>query len=270
MQKETLMEARPTIEKFHRVIGAVIQRGFAKSGPTGRKTDGFIYALEGSAHYELDGMALDVKTGDFFYLARNAVYSMTVKSETYRVIIVNFDFYRPDGNDFFCAKSPVNEEKNAEKLFRKLLSVWQLQSTTVREECLSLLYTLYAEFLTTFGMTYLSSISRNRMNDAVRYINKHLGDGLLSIPEIAESVHMSESHFRRSFKESFKLSPVQYINMQRIQQAKDLIRYSRDSFSTIAERLGFSSIYHFSHLFKKEVGYSPSEYRKRYDQYPKT
>ena len=108
------------------------------------------------------------------------------------------------------------------------------------------------------------------MNNALKYINQNLENERLSVPEIAEYAHLSESHFRRSFKETFNISPIRYINMQRINRAKDLIRYSADTFSEIAEKLGFSSIYHFSHSFKKEVGYSPSEYRKRYDQYPKT
>lgn len=270
MKKQSLIDTRPTIEMFYRVIHAAIHKGSAKSGPDGRKTDGFIYVLEGSAHYDLDDYSIDVKAGDFFYLARNTVYSMTAKSDRYCVIIINFDFFCKQTERLLCAKSPINSTKNAEKLFHKILSVWQLQSATVREECLSILYTVYAEFLGTFEKTYISSISRTRMNNALKYINQNLGNERLSIPEIAESAHLSESHFRRSFKETFNISPVQYITMQRINRAKDLIRYSADSFSEIAEKLGFSSIYHFSHAFKKEVGYSPSEYRKRSDQYPKT
>ena len=90
MKKQSLIETRPTIQVFHRAINAVIHKGSAKSGPDGRKTDGFIYVLEGSAHYELDDYSIDVKAGDFFYLARNTVYSMTAKSEHYCVIIISF------------------------------------------------------------------------------------------------------------------------------------------------------------------------------------
>jgi len=273
MRKQTLVETRPTIKTFHRAIDAVIKKGLTLSGPAGRRTDGFIYVQEGHAHYDFGDYCLDVKVGDVIYIAIKDVYSVDVKIDNYRVFIVNFDFYLPEDIILHSAICPPLSGKNIEKLFRKILSTWQMQSATVREECLSILYSIYAEFINTInvtGSTYITSIKRRRMNDALRYINEHIKTETLSIPEIAAAFHLSESHFRRSFKEAFNQSPIQYINMQRISQAKERIRYSNESFSDISEMFGFSSVYHFYHTFKREVGCSPSEYRKRHSQYPQT
>ena len=58
--------------------------------------------------------------------------------------------------------------------------------------------------------------------------------------------------------------------MARITQAQERLRYSNERLTDIAEALGFSSLYYFSVVFKKEVGTSPSEYRKRYSADPLT
>ena len=58
--------------------------------------------------------------------------------------------------------------------------------------------------------------------------------------------------------------------MTRITQAQERLRYSNERLTDIAEALGFSTLYYFSVVFKKEVGVSPSEYRKRYSTDPLT
>ena len=58
--------------------------------------------------------------------------------------------------------------------------------------------------------------------------------------------------------------------MTRVAQAQERLRYSNERLTDIAEALGFSTLYYFSVVFKKEVGVSPSEYRKRYSTDPLT
>ncbi len=264
-----LADVKPPIRKFHRAIYAEIKKGVARSGPEGRETDGFIYVLEGNAHYKLSDSELSVKEGDILYLSKHSPFVVTVKSSIYKVLIANFDFFLPDGCVLSGALSSQKNAKGIEKMFRQLLSVWQMQSPFVREECMSFLYQIYVAFLNS-DSTYISSINRSRINIAVKYINEHIRSEELKVPDVAQHVHLSESHFRRLFKETFKISPLQYINLQRIILTKEKIAYSYEPLTAIAEEYGFSSVYHFSHLFKKEVGYSPSEYRKRYRYIPKT
>ncbi|MBQ7172292.1 MAG: helix-turn-helix transcriptional regulator [Clostridia bacterium] len=270
MKTLQLIDERPPIRKFYRAIYTEIKTRVARSGPEGRPTDGFIYILEGSAHYELKDSALDVKEGDILYLSKHSTYVMTVKSDVYKVLIANFDFFLPDDCVLVGSLSPQKNSKEIEKIFRQLLATWQMQSPTVREEGMSFLYQIYVAFLNSFDSPYISSINRNRINTAVKYINEHIRSENLTVPDVASHVHLSESHFRRLFKETFKISPLQYINLQRITLTKERIAYSSTPLTEIAEEYGFSSVYHFSHTFKKEVGYSPSEYRKRYRSIPKT
>jgi AraC-like DNA-binding protein len=53
---------------------------------------------------------------------------------------------------------------------------------------------------------------------------------------------------------------IQYFRWMKIERAKELIREENYNFSEIAERLGFSSVHYFSHVFKKITDMTPSEY----------
>jgi len=267
----SLTDLHPTIQTFHRGLGAILKKGFCPAGKNGRRSDGLVYILKGQTVYDFGEYAFEAQTGDILYLAKGSIYSMDIRSQTYEVLIANFDFYTEEGTQFQSVAFPAPGGKSTEQLFRKLVSAWHMRSSTVKEECLSSLYAIYADLLrVTEEVGYLPTIKRQRMENATQYINEHLHEKDLSVADIAKHVHLSESYFRSSFKEAFSLSPVQYINMQRISRIKERLRYTADPISKIADHFGFSSVYHFCHLFKKEVGCTPSEYRSKHAQYPKT
>ncbi len=72
---------------------------------------------------------------------------------------------------------------------------------------------------------------------------------------------LGERRFNDLFKISFGVTPNRYIILTRVEFAKTLLGSGYLSISEIAEKSGFSDIYYFSKLFKKEVGVSPSEWK---------
>lgn len=87
----------------------------------------------------------------------------------------------------------------------------------------------------------------------------------IQIEDVAKHVHISASHLRRLFKKSLRLSLGAYIRQARIHRASFLIRSTQMTFSQIASKCGFSSLYSFSRTFMQEVKMSPTSYRKRFD-----
>ena len=81
--------------------------------------------------------------------------------------------------------------------------------------------------------------------------------------QIAEELNVSYSHLRRRFRTETGMSMKEFQLSVRIQKAKDLLDNSEFSVKEIAARLGFSSSFHFSSQFRKEVGVPPSEWRGR-------
>jgi hypothetical protein len=65
-------------------------------------------------------------------------------------------------------------------------------------------------------------------------------------------------------KKQYNMSPKAYLIQLRIQHACDLLKYEDFSISSISEMVGYQNVYYFSQSFKKTMGISPSEYRKKY------
>ncbi|QCT01534.1 two component transcriptional regulator, AraC family [Paenibacillus algicola] len=84
-----------------------------------------------------------------------------------------------------------------------------------------------------------------------------------TLHEMAEHSHLSPSHFGVLFKRQTGMSPVNYVNHIRIEQAKKLLKDTDKKIYEIAEAVGFANLPYFTRLFKQTVGYSPKEFRKR-------
>ncbi len=83
----------------------------------------------------------------------------------------------------------------------------------------------------------------------------------ISLEDLASHVNLSTAHLCRKFKEAEGITPMDYLQTRRIKAAKDLLRYSNDSISYIAQYLCFHSQSHFGAVFKKVTGLTPKQYR---------
>jgi len=82
------------------------------------------------------------------------------------------------------------------------------------------------------------------------------------IKEMARSLNIGYSYFRKMFKLFTGVSPGQYQLQLRILRAKELLLTSEKAVKEVAYATGFDSIYYFSRIFKDKTGKSPSEFRK--------
>ncbi len=86
-------------------------------------------------------------------------------------------------------------------------------------------------------------------------------DGLPTVKYFADKLCLSSNYFGDMFKKETGKSPQEYIQEKVIELAKERISGTEDTVSQIAYSLGFQYPQHFCRLFKKRVGYTPSEYR---------
>lgn len=108
----------------------------------------------------------------------------------------------------------------------------------------------------------VSAGSSSRVQQAMEYINDHLGEDL-SLDAIASTVGMSQYHFCRLFKQTTRLTPWQYVIEQRIEAAKRLLAMPQLSIAQISHRLGYSTQGQFANFFRKHTGISPTTYRQQ-------
>lgn len=85
---------------------------------------------------------------------------------------------------------------------------------------------------------------------------------LYGIEELAEQLEISKNHFIRQFHDAVGISPGRYLTNIKINHAKELLQNGETSLELIAITCGFSGASYFRKVFKKETGFSPSEFRK--------
>ncbi len=95
---------------------------------------------------------------------------------------------------------------------------------------------------------------------ALDYINKNYDKPIKAI-ELANICSMSETHFRRIFEEYINMSPMDYVNLIRIQRACDLMKKTNDSMDMVAVKCGFSTTSTFNRNFKKYLNTSPYQWK---------
>jgi len=102
-----------------------------------------------------------------------------------------------------------------------------------------------------------SSISKARA-----YLAQHFSDPNLMLQDVADEVHLSQSHFSTVFAQETGLTFTQYLTALRIGKAKELLEATEMKSAQVAMEVGYNDSHYFSYLFKKNTGMTPGEYRK--------
>jgi AraC family transcriptional regulator len=121
--------------------------------------------------------------------------------------------------------------------------------------------------LTTPGVTGLapSHVHYPRLQKVLHYIRANLAEDL-SVASLADFAGVSQTHFRRLFREALGASVHQFVQAARMEQARKLLSTSSMPISKIAEECGFSSQSHMTTSFRKVFAATPAEYRGQVNQ----
>jgi AraC family transcriptional regulator len=87
--------------------------------------------------------------------------------------------------------------------------------------------------------------------------------GDVSVDEVANACGVSADQFGSIFKWSTGTSPHRWLVLQRIERAKSLLRRVDGSVADIALACGFANQSHFTRVFSREVGLSPTQWRRQ-------
>jgi AraC-like DNA-binding protein len=163
--------------------------------------------------------------------------------------------------DNFLLLNNAAIQNNMNHLIRVLvennLGRQMVASNTTRELILSLLQT-QARFFLLENIDKLST--RNRLAHVIKYIRKHLYRPI-NINELLNEACLSRAQFFRLFHKEMGESPVQFINRERLQIAKQKMINEGLSITEACFESGYSSINYFSRIFKQLEGKTPSDWR---------
>ncbi len=108
--------------------------------------------------------------------------------------------------------------------------------------------------------------SGNLIFRVLDYISDHYSEPL-KVGDIAKWAHISETHFRRVFLAHMNMSPLEYINLVRIQAACEYLKKTDEPVAMIAAKCGFTVSSTFNRNFLQIMGVTPAQWRNRPENY---
>lgn len=133
-------------------------------------------------------------------------------------------------------------------------------------EAIIQLITMFAERLPDDANRQLMMSQPKREPDSVSsaksFIASHAAEDM-TLGRVLQHVHVSRFHFCRIFKQATGITLTEYIARIRVEKAKALLLDSSARVSEIVFAAGFGSVPQFNSVFRRFVGMSPTQYRRK-------
>lgn len=101
-----------------------------------------------------------------------------------------------------------------------------------------------------------------RMAGLMKYVQEHMEDPL-STEELARHACVTKCHLIRMFRSSLGVTPLRYITQCKVRHAQTLLLRTDLSVKQVGEAVGFKDISYFIRLFRRQLGFTPQEYREK-------
>lgn len=138
--------------------------------------------------------------------------------------------------------------------------IQKIEASKDIESLLSISANLTLDYCERVALLQHPQTKHSKINEAMHYIRENY-QKRLTVEEIAQEVDLSKEYLSSKFRQVTGISLPDYINQQKIAEAKQLLHFTDMSLSEITGYLSFSSQSYFQTVFKKITGDTPMEYR---------
>lgn len=222
-----------------------------------RSSHGLFLLVDYPALYELtDGTRFRANPGDVLLLPKGARYVTTFESPADKLshpLMINFRLTDTGGRELPLGDRVLRLCHDNGAIHPMFTAVTQLYLSAAPAK-------LKAKVFSLFGSLFPIA---DTDECCIAYIGRHYTDKL-SIPALASRCAMSETTYRKRFRQLTGVPPVQYINRLKIEKACQMLKSGDISPSQISEFLDFYSLPYFYKVFKAHMGVTPHQYRDQF------
>lgn len=240
------------------------------------------YLVSGERHYFIGTRTYDVTAGCLVFIGRFQPHKTSQAGLcSHDRILINLDegpfldFAASAGElglkEFFQSCQgvlPLKEEDRAlaEGLFDEIAGELHLRQPGWRlavQAALARLFILSKRRMAAFSPPPppTASAPHRKVDEAARLIAAHCCEPL-SLEEVAGRLFLNKCYLSRIFKQVTGFTVSEYIHMNRLKKARELLTETSMGITEISEALGYDSITYFERVFKRSAGVPPLEYRK--------
>ena len=263
----------------------------------------FYFLAEGSGTFFIESDAVKIKKNDLVIINSNIGHNIFVDENEYACRSIGFgvesigintvkeeinnnkaDEKIDSNKDSISLEDSEDEEKVKLEIDNYILipckeegkKVYEIFSSIVEEFSSDDLYArTLADSMASYFIIKLLRLLEGKIeivhdvniNRQVDYIKSYI-DGNYStdikLEELSSLAYMNKFHLIAEFKQAYRVTPIEYLILKRVEVSKGLLISTNHSMETIAHIVGFNSQSYFNQVFRKKVGFTPSQFRKKH------
>ena len=230
------------------------QENSTESPTKARDFDALSIRMESDAHFETSCESIMMHSRDIAFVPAGCGYTRHCTVD--KMIVFHFRT-EPDSDN---PRIRVIRDANYDVLypmFRKALTEWTEKRPGYYYRTISLLYRIIGE------LCKQPEADTHKIHPitarATSIMKQEFSKSFCTVSSVAKRLNVSEAYLRRMFQLELGQAPKQYLNMLRMNRAKDLLNAGYDSIVTISEKVGFTDPKNFATAYKKHFGYPPSK-----------
>lgn len=166
-----------------------------------------------------------------------------------------------------CSRAAIDGGVSYEEAFRLSDKLFlAVEALTTPEKAFAIRYNIALAFTQQVHQHLQQAVTNKlhrQVEEAILYIRQHIYDHI-TVTEVADAVSCHRNYLQRLFRQDTAFSVVDFIHNEKLKVVKELLAYSNESVSNIAELLNFASPSHLCQLFKEKEHMTPLQYRQRH------
>lgn len=228
-----------------------------------------VYMRKGQATVFIDSDTYQLESGDLLFVFPNRIHRFedADKKNEYDLFIINPDL-APDLSQKIGTENPQNPiirgvDQNPRILaLIKILSQAREFPQAYRETLMKgYLLSFFAEILEMMPLRNNKPDENQAMRLVVQYCSQNFTKDL-SLAILEEELHLSKYYISHLFGDKLGIRFNDYVNSLRISESCRLLRTTDLSITEISDASGFGTLRTFNRAFIKQMGISPSDYRR--------
>ncbi len=242
-----------------------------------------IVIKKGKGTVRVDLTPYNVNAGDIIFIIPGQLHSIEQKDNytmEYENIIFKQDLLRTRGQDY-CNDLFINplleglldfscHINNSLEYYQEFSSCIEhidelCSSQPLGYQLMIKSYLYKCIFILVANNSFTKKIGQKKSLEKIKIVISFIRENYhrpISIEEISDLCHYSQSHFMKFFKSMLGMGFTQYLNDYRLELASRMLLATSDNILDIALQCGFENLSYFNRIFKRKYGVTPGRYRQ--------
>jgi YesN/AraC family two-component response regulator len=230
---------------------------------------GFLIPTRGKARFNIEGQVYELEPGIIFHAGSNFLLDKEVVGEAdWEYTLIHYRIEGPPGdrayfeNLHYSLNIGINHYNYIIGLAHQLRES-ELKAGIINRLKSKVMFYGLLENILQHAQEKNHNSDEELIRSVIYYIENNYNKNL-TVNDLAGKYNIDSKRFYYLFQKSVGMCTKQYIMRCRINRAKELLMHEQYNICDIANFIGYEDAFHFSRMFKKSTGLSPSDFRKKF------